>query len=328
MSFNELIDNLKQVNNCKINSKAILSQVTAAMKLAGDERDLALKQVMLELFPKDAEEYERVRQEGFLYIRDCMGNEDELDEYLDFAHRYKNRMQPAKFMESYALAISMCAKEIDPDYESKYMLGITIDEAKTLQTDCFNSFTFFDVMRYELFTTRGIEKCRNDIELARFDSQTHMTSHYPTENQVKKSRIEDVYIRKEILKDELGKRGFFWRLFNSFQTYEMREFIKAAEKVLKEVDFTQADAVRVDKTLSDSATSEEEIGWTFDAIDAQYAAEEKRQAEKNGKDITESISESDEKKKISVPIANEAKEREVSQPVQENPTVTDNTFSM
>jgi hypothetical protein len=136
------------------------------------------------------------------------------------------------FMKGYINLISECAKEIDPQYEPPFMMGMDIEEVKDLQMATLRSYTVYDAARYRLFTSRGIDKSYDDIEKARFSKGLQTVRNYSDAYTIGRSGIEDVHIQKEIMKEEFGKKSIFWRIRHPFKAYEMWNFIKTAEKAL------------------------------------------------------------------------------------------------
>lgn len=317
MPFAEFVQNFNEVNMYQIHADEIQQRVSQAMLLEGAERDQALKQVMMDLFPEDSRGYERVRQEGLQYVADHMGEED------DFVEQYHGMLRPVSYIQGYADVIIACAKDIDPQYEPKHMLGITREEAKRLLNDSLNSYTLHDAAYHALFHGRGIEACREDLKLALHGRRSNEINHYHEAPSKKrkyedlnyaKAYIEDAYIHKEILKSELDKKNFFWKMLHPIQAYSMYSFVKSAEKVLRKVGFTQEDGVDVRQRYNSSATSEEEIGWVIQEIDREYNAEEKKQAEQN---VKEKLSVVDGDKDVNV---------QKSKPIEQKAPAANNTL--
>ena len=101
MPFVEMVEELNRRGRCQINAEAIQNHVEIAMTAyEGEDRDNALKQVLLNVFPTDARNHEQIRMR--LYA-DMAADLDLLDEYRAF-------ISPNTFLTDYINVIRECAK--------------------------------------------------------------------------------------------------------------------------------------------------------------------------------------------------------------------------
>ena len=128
------------------------------------------------------------------------------------------------------------------------------------------------------------------------------------------SGIEDVHIQKEIMKEEFWEKSIFWRIRHPFKAYEMWNFIKTAEKALKDVNFSAEDGERVIETYNNTpASSADEILATMEVIEEMYADMEKQKSKSQSSIISQANE--NEKQPIQVKIDEPITNTEVSQPV-------------
>ena len=304
MPFQQMVEDFNTRTRFEINSNEIQNRVEAAMQLQGKEREIAFKLIMVEVFSIDALAYERIRMDAQLQLMEDLSM---VEDYLTIPDR-------PTFMKGYINLISECAKEVDPQYEPPFMMGMDIEEIKDLQMATLRSYTVYDAARYRLFTSRGIDKSYDDIEKARFSEGLQTVRNYSDAYTIGRSGIEDVHIQKEIMKEEFGKKSIFWRIRHPFKAYEMWNFIKTAEKALKDVNFTAEDGERVTETYNNTpASSADEILATMEVIEEMYADMEKQKSEPQSSMISQA--KENDKQPIQVKIDEPVANTEVSQPV-------------
>lgn len=304
MAFIDSVRNFNEKIRCEINSNEIQNRVEAAMQLQGEQRDKALKQIMFEVYSIDALAYERVRVESKLQMLEDYGL---INDYLSLPTR-------PDFMKGYVGLITERAKELDPQYEPPFMLGLDIEEVKDLQMAAMRSYTMYEAAQYRLFTSHGIENSYDDIEKARFGQTRQAVRNYPDVLANSRSAIEDVHIQKEMMKAEFGKKSIFWIIRHPFKAYEMWDFIRTAEKALKDVNFTAEDGEHVTETYNNiPATDVEEIRANMDVIDEMYSDMEKQNSEPQSSMISQA--KENDKQPIQVKIDEPVANTEVSQPV-------------
>ena len=304
MPFREMVQDFNARSRYQIRSDEIRNRVEAAMQLGGGERDNAIKQIMLDLFPDDARNQERIRMKAHAQLR---SDPDMVEDYMLITDHHS-------FLTTYVNVIRECAKDIDPAYEPPFMLGLEMNEVKRLQNDRIQSYTLYDDARYVLLHTRGLAKCMEDIERARYSNANKRVNYYPDTKDARRAAIEDVYIYKQILREELGKKSIFWKIFHPFKTYEMRSFIKTAEKALNDVHFMIADGVQVsEKYNNQSATPNDDLPRIMGKIDDMYEEHKKHQSA-----IQNSVAAQSKEstiQQISVDIKNPLERTEISEPV-------------
>jgi hypothetical protein len=304
MAFIDSVRNFNEKIRCEINSNEIQNRVEAAMQLQGEQRDKALKQIMFEVYSIDALAYERVRVESQLHL---MENLDLSEDYLSLPSR-------PDFIKGYISLITERAKELDPQYEPPFMLGLDIEEVKDLQMAIMCSYTMREAAQYRLFTSRGIENSYDDIEKARFGQTRQAVRNYPDALGNSRSAIEDVHIQKEMMKAEFGKKSIFWRIRHPFKAYEMWDFIRTAEKALKDVNFTAEDGERVTVAYNNMpASSAEEIQANMNVIDEMYSNMEKQKSEHRNSVVSQEKDKQSIQVKIDEPAASTKNSPPVSQ---------------
>ena len=311
MPFVEMVEALNRSGRCQINSEAIQNYVEIAMMAhEGKDRDHALKQVLLNVFPAEARNQEQIRMR--LYA-DLAVNMELLDEY-------KSLPSPNTFLTDYINVIRECAKEYDSDYEPPFMLGLQKDEVKGLQTDRLDSYTMYDHYRYTLFTARGLDLCAKDVENSRFNKHENQLRYYPTSKERERLIIEDTHIYKEIVKEELAGKNIWWKIRHPIKTYELWSFKRTAEKVLKDVHFTAEDAVRVTQEFkAERAARAEDIENVMGDIDRIYNDKEKAQSEPQNNVVAQPKEKIREQ--IMVDIPDPTKNTKHSQPIVNEPNL-------
>ena len=116
MPFQQMVEDFNTRTRFEINSNEIQNRVEAAMQLQGREREIAFKLIMVEVFSIDALAYERIRMDAQLQLMEDLSM---VEDYLTIPDR-------PTFMKGYINLISECAKEIDPQYEPPFMMGMDI----------------------------------------------------------------------------------------------------------------------------------------------------------------------------------------------------------
>ena len=225
--FYKMIDEFNAKNKYVIDKEDLFKQVERAMKSPNyQKRDDALKAMMTEGFPEIGADYS-----AFLRKREviAMAKGDESAKEAD---------GDDNFFMKYANIISACATAIDPSYRPKYMLGLTLEESKTMLKNMMDSYTLREDVRNELLHVYTVDDTMAEINRSRVDSKTNTVRNYATAKPLEQMWIRTTYMRKEILKDELKNMGFWSWAFSS-EAWTMRKIIRTAERALKDVKFTK-----------------------------------------------------------------------------------------
>jgi hypothetical protein len=301
MSFKKKVKNFIKNSDVSLNVKALDKRVKSAMKLNGAERDNAMKQIMLDLFPIEAREHESVRSKTLMIIA--------RNQNIDV----KNIMGIHEFTEGYMDLICERAKEIDPQYKPPAMMGLGREEYRKMVQERLDSYTERDAIAFDLFELRTIKYAMIDNENARYSKTQKSVRNYHTEKEWSKAFIEDVYTRRELVKEKLASKSRFWKWRHPFKTSDMKNFIDSANKTLKDVGFTEADAARIRERNQRSATPEDDMPNIMKIIDNVYDKLEKEQSEPQNNVVAQP--EENIKEQIKVNIPDPFANKDISKPV-------------
>jgi hypothetical protein len=200
------------------------------------------------------------------------------------------------------------------------MLGLQRDEVKRLHTERIQSCTIYDNVRYTLFHTRGLDESKRLIKLSIFNKDENQVYHYANTEGRRRLRIDDIHIQNVIAKEELAGKSIWWKIRHPIQTYDMWSFIKAADKALKEVQFTAEDGVRVVQDYkANSFIPEDETKRLMNDIDKLYDHIEKERSAPQSSVISQA--KENDKQPIQVNIPDPFASKDVSQPVAQAPSL-------
>lgn len=296
MPYQSLVNDLNQkcdftINNVnhfeyKLDGEKLFSQVQYAMsRSTTEERDAALKNVILYNFTEDCEEYFDASSRFGIYIKTlgfAASNEQS-------AKREKMYNVP-KFYDHYLNIVTEMVKDIDPNYEVKPFFGLTEEEAVDMQLGVVGTYSSKDAWKYMILEVRHFSSFYEDIERSReykdkgntvvYD-YTKLTNDKSVGDRLAKERIHSTYMLKKILEEELKERGWWWRVRNWFgECKEMRDLIKAADKTLKDVKFPLEKGSEVEESFEEDYIHPGEKDIIKAAVRDNYAPLKKALEEK------------------------------------------------
>jgi hypothetical protein len=305
MAFKKKVKDFIKKSDVEINSKALDKRVKSAMKLNGTERDNAMKQIMLDLFPIEAQEHEAVRIKTDLIIA--------RNQAQGFEWGMEKDMGIHDFTVGYIDLICERAKEIDPTYKPPAMMGLGREEYRTMLQNRVDSYTERDAIEFDLFELRTLKYAMIDNENARYSKSGKYVRNYHSEKEQSKAYIEEVYTRRELVKEKLASKSRFWKWRHPFKTGEMKRFIESANKTLKDVGFTEADAARIRERNKKSATPLDDIPLIMKIADNVYNKLEKEQSEPQNNVVAQP--EENIKEHIKVNIPDPFTNKDISKPI-------------
>jgi hypothetical protein len=305
MSFKKKLKDFIKKSDVEINSKALDKRVKSAMKLNGVQRDNAMKQIMLDLFPIEAQEHEAVRIKTDLIIA--------RNQAQGFEWGMEKDMGIHDFTVGYIDLICERAKEIDPSYKPPAMMGLGREEYRTMLQNRVDSYTERDAIEFDLFELRTLKYAMIDNENARYSKSRKYVRNYHSEGEQSKAYIEEVYTRRELVKEKLARKSRFWKWRHPFKTGEMKRFIESANKTLKDVGFTDADAEPIRERNRKSATPLDDIPLIMKIADNVYNKLEKEQSEPQNNVVAQP--EENIKEQITVNIPDPFANKDISKPV-------------
>lgn len=273
--FNQKLEAFNRKNIHSINGDKMLSRVRLALNYRGKERDKQLANILLDNFPAEAKEYEEVRCQRSTYSK--FNYDDERNMFT---------CNESQFLTGYADVLSACVQELDPTYRHDYMFGIGRDQAKKLLEDMMASYTCRDNLRDEMINYNGYRTQLEDIEFMKYKVNTNIVRNYAEEesnNGLLQGNMRELYMRKEILKDEMKQRNFLWRWF-SRDARAMRKYVKTAEEALKAVQFPpEAEALAKEEMKAPAVRANyrkdyiNSVDVLFDKHEARYAEVKNKQ---------------------------------------------------
>lgn len=264
MPYIDIVNEYSQNNRFKYDHKAIYKQVRNAMKKQGEDREAALMSVLKSAFRQESPKYESMRQK----LGADMHNLDPNEAYT-MSMEMKKMASPAQFLEQFTNIIGAMAKDLDPSYAPKYMLGLSAREAKNLVSDQLNSYTCLDETMYSL-KRDGWEEALRLVEITRKDVLTNEIRDYATTDDEHKAGMYHLHVRKEAVKKELKDNGFWWRLFNRSEAKQMRAYITAAENALRDVNFTEEAKIEAAAEFAKAAALESDYQLSYELVDKNY----------------------------------------------------------
>ena len=245
--FNQMLEAFNKRNQFEIDGNAIVAGVKHAMRYEGKSRDDLLHQVLYDSFPKLASEYEKLR---------CKRNTFAIHNWGD--ERYAGTYNESQFLTGYIDVIAACAQEMDPNYRPEFMLGLSKDKSKEMLSNMFASYTHREDLRDNIINYEGVRSGLGDIEFLKYKPGTKTFRNYNDEasDPTIQGNMRDLYMRKEVLKDEMKQRNIFWRWF-SRDAWAMSKYIKEAERTLKAVQFPKTAENLAKEELSAPAVRED-----------------------------------------------------------------------
>ena len=283
MSYIDVVNTHARNNRFEYNHEAIYKQVRTAMKKQGEERDRALKEVFTSAYKKEGARYEALRQQLTTNVYSIPN----ANEAARLVEQMKTMAIPARFLEQMTEIVGEMAKDIDPSYKPKAMLGLSATDAKNLVSAQLSSYTRLDETMYSL-KRFGWEDAHRALNNMITDNMTGKPRKYATSDEENftaadeehKGAMYEAYMRKEELKKQLSRNGFFWRLFHRTEVREMRNYIEAAEAALTAVGFPEEAIGEANAEFAFAAASEADYLASHMYFDEKFVALAKAEEEK------------------------------------------------
>ena len=232
-------------------------------KTARGNFDKALKKTVSKLLLAEAIDYQAFRRENLTSA--VNGKFDGM--YTEKVVQISNEID---FLLGFVKIANECAKELTPNYEPPFMFGMTQKEVQNILKKQFESYTRRDEARHDLLHVNGLRSWKDDVEFSRADYDGKVRE-YDKEADREKGYIKETYIRKEIAKQELSDMGFWRRWFSeSRKARELRNFIKLAEKALKDVKFTKDGEKEAIADFKAPAARHDDVKLTYQAVGTYY----------------------------------------------------------
>lgn len=281
MSYIDIVREYSQKNYFEYNHEALFAQVTEAMQKNGAERAQALKEVIQKNYIAEAQKFEPMRRKA---IYDSFSYEVNTKEYN---RAIKIREVPAPvFLEDYVSIIEAMAKDIDETYKPEYMLGMSASDAKNLISAQLSSYSRYEEAEYRL-ETDGWEVAQDTAKSSGFPKLDEDQRDYAKFDEEDQGLVKETYIRKMIVEKKLSSMGFFEKIFSS-KGRAMRNFVKTAERVLKDVKFPKAAEKEAEYEYSYSVAAEGEYKLYHSLIEEKMNNKQ-NEAEIGEKKIQESL---------------------------------------
>lgn len=264
----ELANKFNEKNIYDIDYDHLRHSMEKVMKRTNRSKlDNALKKTFVKELLAEAIDYEYFRRTNIYSAAN--GNLDPM-----LTERVYGTSNEIDFLLGYVKIATECAKEINPNYQPQFMLGMTQDDVKDFFNKQLGSYTRRDEARHDLINVHGVKNCMEDIEFSRADNNGNVRN-YATAEEKEKGYIKETYIRKEIVKQELRNLGFWRKWFDrSRKAREMREFVKAAEKALKDVKFTKEGIKDAIADFNAPAVRQDDVKLTNQAVGVYYERKE------------------------------------------------------
>ena len=232
-------------------------------KTARGNLDKALKETVSKLLLEEAIDYQVFRRENLTSA--VNGKFDGV--YTEKVVQISNEID---FLLGFVNIANECAKELTPNYDPPFMFGMTQKEVQNILKKQFESYTRRDEARHDLLHVNGLRSWKEDVEFSRADYDGKVRE-YDKEADREKGYIKETYIRKEIAKQELSDMGFWRRWFSeSRKARELRNFIKLAEKALKDVKFTKEGEKEAIADFKAPAARHDDVKLTDKAVGTYY----------------------------------------------------------
>ena len=286
MTYMDFIEAYSTTNRFKYNHKAIFAQVRKAMKKSGTSRERALREILKANYLKDSKKYEAMKM-NLPYEKKIYGAFVSAAYTEAWQREIANMAPPHKFFEQYVNIICTMAMDIDKTYRPTYMLGIDKTEAKELVKAEVNAVSLRDE-NIALFNSIDIKRAVNWLPKTRFQNGRLIGRDYRTVDENFKKDVKRAYIWKEYVKEQLGSKNFFWKLFHRDDVRAMEGFISAAETVLKDLNFPKEAEEAANREYKESYYNESDRHTFYSIIDGKFNAQRLRdqQAYSNGKEAS------------------------------------------
>lgn len=256
--FNQMLEAFNKRNQFEIDGKAIVDGVKDAMRYEGKMRDDRIWKILNDTFPKIASEYEPLR---------CRRNTFALHNYG--VETFSGTCNESQFLTGYIDIIAACAQEMDPNYRPEFMLGMKKDESKKMLENMFASYTHREDLHDNINNYEDIREGIEDIDFLRYRQGTKTLRNYEDEPKEIQGNIRDLYMHKEVMKEEMKQRNIFWRWF-SRDAWAMRKYIKVAEQTLKDVQFPRTAEKLAKEELNAPAVREDYRKQAAESIDKHF----------------------------------------------------------
>lgn len=271
MAYMDLVREYSENNKFEYNTKELYSQVKKAMKKRGSARVNALGNVLKKNYPLEAGKYEPMKREMKMKLLTHDPNDRE---FKQLEKTIEKMALPMTFLEQYINIINAMASDIKPSYKPAFMLGLDELEAKTLLSDHLNSFTR-DAETMVSLKTFGWAAALEDVEFSRYSSVNEKVYDYATADPDKRGEMKNTFIRMKLVKEELSKMNFFKKYFTS-EGSAMRNYVKVAEKALRDVNFPRIAGLEAVYEYSMGVATEPEYQIAHETVKNLYQAEEEK----------------------------------------------------
>ena len=260
----ELATAFNEKNIYEIDYDYLRSRIERVMnRTARRDLDHEIKKTVSKLILEEAIDYESFRRQN-LYSA-VNGRFD--GPYTEKVVGISNEMD---FLLGYVKIATECVKELNPTYLPPFMFGMTQGEVKNIFNKQFGSYTRRDEARHDFLNVNGLSSWKEDVEFSRADYNGKVRD-YEKEAEREKGYIKETYIRKEIVKQELRDMGFWRRWFSqSRRARELKAFVKAAEKALKDVKFTKEGEKEAIADFKAPAARQDDVKLTDRAVGTYY----------------------------------------------------------
>ena len=260
----QLATEFNEKNIYEIDYDYLKSRIERVMnRTARRDLDRELKKTVAKLILEEAIDYESFRRKNIYSA--VNGKFD--GPYTEKVVQISNEMD---FLLGYVKIATECVKELNPTYLPPFMFGLTQDEVKNIFKKQFESYTRRDEARHDLLNVGSLRSWKEDVEFSRagYDGKVR---EYDKEADREKGYIKETYIRKEIVKQELRDMGFWRRWFSdSRRARELKAFVKAAEKALKDVKFTKEGEKEAIADFKAPAARHDDVKLTYQAVGTYY----------------------------------------------------------
>ena len=264
----QLANEFNEKNIYEIDYDYLRSRIEKVMnRTARRDLDQELKKTVKKLILEEAIDYESFRRKNIYSA--VNGKFD--GEYTEKVVHISNEMD---FLLGYVKIANECVKELNPAYLPPFMFGMTQNEVKNIFKKQFESYTRRDEARHDLLNVGSLGSWKEDVEFSRagYDGKVR---EYEKAEEREKGYIKETYVRKEIVKQELKDMGFWRRWFSdSRRARELKAFVKAAEKALKDVKFTKEGEKEAIADFKAPAARHDDVKLTDKAVGTYYERKE------------------------------------------------------
>ena len=264
MSYINTVNTYSIRNRFDYEHKKLYKKVKAIMQKQGIERDESLKNFIKRDYVKQAEKYEPLRKQALQNIR-ALGT----DATEEQENAVRERANAFVFFKQYLNIISAMATDIDPNFKASFMFGFKKNEVKNFMSAHLSTYSRYDESKFDLKHPDWQMELEG-IETARYDSDRNRVRNYEEEEDHYKDEIKNVYMHKEIIKEILNEKGFFWKLIHRGDVQKMNNYIRRAEETLREVNFTFNGEQEAKAEFAQSASLEYEYEQIYDEVEQEF----------------------------------------------------------